>query len=78
MIYTKPVKTKKITGNIIHNSYEVILLSRRTVWVISLSTLILECEDKIKNKLTKFLQTCNKLTKIDVNNIMTKIQNSKI
>ena len=40
-------KNKTIIGNIIHNSSEVILLCRRTVWVISLSTLTLECEDKI-------------------------------
>ena len=66
-------KNKKITGNIIHDSSEVILLWRRTVWVISLPTLTLtEREDKMKNKLTKFLKTCNKLTKIHINNIMAK------
>ena len=41
-------KNKKVTGNIIHNLSEVILLSGRTVGVISLSTLILtEREDEI-------------------------------
>ena len=40
-------KNKKIIGNIIHNSSQVILLCRRTVRVISLSTLTLEHEDKI-------------------------------
>ena len=40
-------KKKTITGNIIHNSTEVILLCRRTVWVISFSTSTLEREDKI-------------------------------
>ena len=66
-------KNKKITENIIHNSSEVILLGRRTVLVISLPTLTLtEREDKMKNKLTKFLKTCNKLTKIHINNIMAK------
>ena len=50
-------KNKKVTGNIIYHSSEVILLCRRTVWVISLSTLTLtEHEDKIKNKLIKFLK----------------------
>ena len=66
-------KNKKITENIIHNSSEVIVLGRRTVLVISLPTLTLtEREDKMKNKLTKFLKTCNKLTKIHINNIMAK------
>ena len=44
------IKNKKVTGNIIHNSSEVVLLCRRTVWVISLSTLPLtltERENKI-------------------------------
>ena len=41
-------KNKKVTGNIIHNSSEVILLYRQAVCVISLSTLTLtEREDKI-------------------------------
>ena len=72
-------KNKKITGNIIHNSREMILLCRWAVWVISLSTLTLTGhEDKIQNKLTKFLKTCNKLTKIHINNIMAKNTNSKI
>ena len=66
-------KNKKIIENIIHNSSEVIVLGRRTVLVISLPTLTLtEREDKMKNKLTKFLKTCNKLTKIHINNIMAK------
>ena len=46
-------KNKKVTGNIIHNSSEVILICRWTVWVISLSTLTLTGrENKIQNKLT--------------------------
>ena len=49
-------KNKNVTGNIIHNSSEVILLCMWVVWVISLSTLTLtEREDKIKNKLTIFV-----------------------
>ena len=40
---------------------------------ISLPALTLtEREDKMKNKLIKFLKTCNKLTKIHINNIMAK------
>ena len=66
-------KNKKVTGNIIHNSSEVILLYRWAVWVISLSTLTLtEREDKIWNKFTIFLKTYNKLTNIHINNIMAK------
>ena len=33
------IKNKKVTGNIIHNSNEVVLLCSWTVWVLSLSTL---------------------------------------
>ena len=38
-----------------------------------MSTLTLtEREDKIQNKLTIFLKTCNELTKIYINGIMAK------
>ena len=51
----------------------MILLSRRTVWVISQRTLTLtQCEDKMLNKLTIFQKTCNKLTKVHISNIMLK------
>ena len=40
-------RMNKITGNIIHNSSEVILLCNQIVWVISLPTLTLELEDKM-------------------------------
>ena len=66
-------KNKKVTENIIQNSSKVMLPCRRTVWVISLSTLeVTVCEDKIQNKLTIFLKTCKKLTKIHINNMVTK------
>ena len=57
------IKNEKVTGNIIHNSCELVLLCRRTVWVISLSTLpvtLTERENKIKNKLTIFLKMAKK------------------
>ena len=59
----------------IHNSSKVVLPCKRTVWVISLSTLTLtltERGNKIWNKLSIFLKTCNKLTKIDIKNTMAK------
>ena len=67
-------KNKKVTGAIIHNSSEVILLLLEwNVWFISLWTLTLtEREDKTWDKLTILLKTCHKLTKIQINNIMTK------
>ena len=61
----------------IHNSSKVVLPCKRTVWVISLSTLTLtltERGNKIWKKLSIFLKTCNKLTKIDIKNIMAKKQ----
>ena len=74
-------KNKKVTGNIIHNASEVVLLCRWTVWVISLSTSTLtltESKNKIRNNLTIFLKPCNKLTNIHINNMVAKKQNSKI
>ena len=41
-------KNKKVTGNIINNSSEVVLLCRQTVWVISLSTLTWASKENIK------------------------------
>ena len=44
----KTSKNKNVTGNIIHNSDEMILLCGRTVGVTSFPTLTLtECEDKV-------------------------------
>ena len=34
--------------------------------------MFIEREDKIQNKLTIFLKTCNKLKKININNITAK------
>ena len=60
-------KNKKITWNFIYNSSEVMLRCRQTVWVIFLSTLALTGrENKISNKLTKFLKSSYKCEKYEL------------